>query len=620
EATAATFWKETLQGFTTPTPLPPCSPTPPLPHSPTPPLLTLSAKKTAEIQNFLRSHRLTLNTLMQGVWAMLLHRYSGKSDVLFGSTISGRQADLAGVEAIVGLLISVLPVRVAISPDQAIVTWLQTLQTQQAEASRYAYASPDQIQSWSQGSGRLFDSLLVIENYPVRVAEADCSLQVDNVQSGLVSTYRLTVIVKPGDTLTLMLRADSERFSNAQLETLLDQFQEILNAIAEDPNRTIREILPSLGEAIVSQPQPSPSVSESLPNLSREQLEGSFFAPSNPLELKLTQIWEGVLGVRPLSVEDSFFDVGGDSLLAVQLFNQMQQQLDCTLPLATLFQAPNVRKFAALLNQEQPVSTWTSLVPIQPSGSQLPLFFHGGSADALTWARFSHLLGPDQPFYALQRPDLDGSEVIHNSVEALATACVEEMRMVQPNGPYLVGGHCFGGAVAFEIAQQLQAQGEEIVSIVLIDAYRPEPPPDTTLIRLQGKLQLGVFWLRKNYYYHGGWEKLALLPSKIWQRLKPAPPSAPASTELRERTSQASENKGTTADNQSAVTAPTAPTPPRFPMNIATLAPKKRTNWRRKTMCPNPTPVGSNSSAPISKSWTGTSAQSSAGKLSPKTK
>lgn len=521
EAAAATFWQQTLQGFTTPTPFPPCPPTPLLPHFPTP-LFTLSSKQTAELQTFLRSHRLTLNTLMQGVWALLLHRYSGESDVLFGATISGRQADLAGVEAIVGLLINVLPVRVALPPNQTVVTWLQTLQTQQAEASRYAYASPDQIQTWSPVSGRLFDSLLVIENYPVRVAEANCSVQVDNVQSGLVSTYGLTVIVKPGDTLTLMLRADSERFSNEQLATLLDQFQEILSAIADHPHRTIREILPALAETITDGTQPGPPVPNALPNLSREQLEGRFFAPSNSLELKLTQIWEAVLGVHPLSVEDSFFDVGGDSLLAVQLFNQMQMQLNCTLPLATLFQAPNVRKFAALLNQEQPVSPWTSLVPIQPSGSRRPLFFHGGSADALTWARFSHLLGPDQPFYALQRPDLDGSEVIHNSVEALAADCIQEMRMVQPNGPYLVGGHCFGGAVAFEIAQQLQAQGEAIVSIVLIDAYRPEPPPDTTLLRLQGKLQLGVFWLRKNYYYHGGWEKLALLPSKVWRRLKPS--------------------------------------------------------------------------------------------------
>ena len=94
------------------------------------------------------------------------------------------------------------------------------------------------------------------------------------------------------------------------------------------------------------------------------------------------------------------------------------------------------------------------------------------------------------------------------------------MRTVQPTGPYLVGGHCFGGAIAIEIAQQLQSQGEDITSVILIDAYCPERIPQTPLIKLQNRLQFGVFWLRKNYYYYGGWKNLGQLPSKIWQRLR----------------------------------------------------------------------------------------------------
>ena len=556
---AATFWQKELAGFSRPTPLPvsfmpelgngergignreqgtaivatqpPSDSAQGKPNYPNTPLpsFNLSGETTTALQTFLRSQRLTLNTLMQGVWALLLHTYSGEADVLFGATVSGRQGDLAGVEAIVGLLINVLPVRVKVAPENTVLDWLQGLQTQQATASRYAYASPDQIQSWSEVSGRLFDSLLVIENYP-RTANTERSLQVDNVQSGLVSTYGLTVIIKPGDTLTVMLRSEAERFDEAVLATLLKQFQALLSAIAAHPQHPIGAILPSRELAVSTQATTLNPNAVAPMNLNRDKLEGSFFAPRNRLELQLTQIWETVLGVHPLSIEDSFFDLGGDSLLAVQLFNQMQQHLNCTLPLASLFQAPNIRKFAALLSQEQPTSQWSSLVPIQTSGSRTPLFFHGGSADALTWARFSHMLGTDRPFYALQRPDLDGSDVIHTTVEDLATACVKEMRMVQPQGPYLVGGHCLGGAVAFEIAQQLQAEGEEVISVVLIDAYRPEPLPTSSLVKLQTKLQFGVFWLRKNYYYHGGWEKLALLPSKVWQRFKPAKSTRSAAT------------------------------------------------------------------------------------------
>ena len=557
QTAAAEFWRETLQGFGKPTPLPVSliwkaerkaegrnekaetrrqeagvrnqesgvknSPTSRPPRLPASPSLTLPPDATAQLQDCLRSRRLTLNTLLQGVWALLLYSYSGEADVLFGATVSGRQGNLAGVDVIVGLLVNVLPVRVQVRSDETVLDWLQRLQIQQAATSRYAYASPAQIQAWSEFPGRLFDSLLVIENYPVQTVKPNRCVQVDNVQSGIVSAYGLTVIIKPGEALTLMLQTADQCFEGEILNTLLNQFEAVLMAIIENPVRSIREILPLMEGAIASNQTSSmqPAL-QTPPNLSREELEGWFFSPRNPLELKLTEIWESVLGVRPLSIDASFFDLGGNSLLAVQLFNQMQQELNCTLPLSSLFQAPNVHQFAALLSQDQPASQWSSLAPIQLSGFRLPFFFHGGSADALTWARFSHLLGTERPFYALQRPDLSGGEVIHITVEALASACIQEMRMVQPSGPYLVGGHCLGGAVAFEIAQQLQSQGEEIVSVILIDAYRPESLPETVLTQLQTQLRLGVFWLRKNYYYHGGWEKLAQLPGKVWRRLQPS--------------------------------------------------------------------------------------------------
>ncbi|MEM8805160.1 MAG: alpha/beta fold hydrolase [Cyanobacteria bacterium P01_G01_bin.38] len=532
QAAAAAFWREELKGFVAPTPLPVglgskgageqgskriCfTPSPPHP-------LTLSTEITATLQNFLRSHRLTLSTFLQGIWALLLYRYSGQADVVFGMTVSGRQADLAGVEAIVGLLINVLPVRVKISADDTVLDWLQRLQSHQSVANRYAYASPDQIQTWSECPGRLFESLLVIENYPTRAGQADHSLQIDHLQSGIVSNYGLTLIVKPGDQLTLFAVGRDRN----HLQALLQAFQSLLSKVTTSPERTIDQILP-LTKTVESIPSPSTST----PTLS-PPLDKQFSPPRTPLELKLTQIWEAVLGVSPLGTEASFFDLGGNSLLAVQLFNQMQQQLGCMLPLATLFRAPNVRQFAVLLRQSQtgqPQSgqeqlPWSSLVPIQTRGTRRPFFFHGGSADALTWARFSRLLGADQPFYALQRPDLDGRAVTYATVETLAAKCVEEIRMVQPNGPYIIGGHCFGGAVAFAIANQLQAQGEAIASLVMIDAYCPNALPNAPLRQLQDKLQLSYFWLRKSYYYHRDWQQIVKLPSQVWQRMKRPKPA-----------------------------------------------------------------------------------------------
>ena len=120
---------------------------------------------------------------------------------------------------------------------------------------------------------------------------------------------------------------------------------------------------------------------------------------------------------------------------------------------------------------------------------------------------------------AVQRPDLDGREVTMMTVEELAADCVKEMRMVQPKGPYIVGGHCFGGAIAFEIAQQLQAEGQKVASLILIDAYRPAVLPSSRRIRLQTQLNLGIFWLRKNYYYYGNRKELGRLPGKLWEKV-----------------------------------------------------------------------------------------------------
>ncbi|MEL7504598.1 MAG: alpha/beta fold hydrolase [Cyanobacteria bacterium J06554_6] len=510
--------------------------------------LTLDSALGEQVTVLLRSHRITFSTLMQGIWSLFLHQLTGQTDILFGTTVSGRQADLPGVESIVGLLINVLPVRAQVALEQNGLSWLQTLQTQQTTASQYAYASLAQIQDWCSVSGQLFDSLLVIENYPIREANANGGLQVNNIQSGVVSTYGLTLIVKPGEAITLQIEGNG--FDSATLKSVLQQFQSLLISLVEAPTQPVGSGLPALDVTLAATAPDNPAYAR---DLSRATLEETFVAPANPLELKLAQIWETVLEVRPLSVEVSFFDLGGNSLLAVQLFNQMQQQLDCALPLATLFQAPNVRQFAALLSQQQTPLQWTSLVPIQTSGSQSPLFFHGGSADALTWARFAHLLGPEQPFYALQRPDLDGSDVVHHTVEALATDCIKEMRMVQPAGPYLLGGHCFGGAVAFEIAQQLKAAGEAVAEIVLIDAYRPASVANQPFVQRQIQLQQAYFWLRKNYYYHGGWERLSQLPSKFWRRIRPVATNTVRSAAAQPKSIPSPRSSGTVPDPTGAI-------------------------------------------------------------------
>lgn len=185
---------------------------------------------------------------------------------------------------------------------------------------------------------------------------------------------------------------------------------------------------------------------------------------------QLTRIWQDLLGIPSITPEQNYFDLGGDSPLAVQLFARIEKTFHVKLPLATLFEAPTIEGLAQILRSEASSSAWSSLVPIQPHGSRPPFFcFHGAGGNILIYRDLSLHLGPDQPVYGLQSPGLDGSCAPLTRIEDMAAVYVREIRRMQQHGPYLLGGYCLGGTIAFEVARQLRSRGEEIALLALFD-------------------------------------------------------------------------------------------------------------------------------------------------------
>ncbi|MDQ1640627.1 MAG: hypothetical protein QOF62_3966 [Pyrinomonadaceae bacterium] len=202
------------------------------------------------------------------------------------------------------------------------------------------------------------------------------------------------------------------------------------------------------------------------------ELQERCVQPQDKLELKLKRIWERVLAVSPIGMDDNFFELGGHSLLAVRLFAQIEKSLDRNLPLATLFQAPTIRSLAEVLRKDSWAAPWSSLVLLQDSGKRRPFFcVHAAGGNVLEYHALAQLLGSDQPFYGFQAKGLDGNQAPHTSIKEMAAHYIREMREVQPDGPYLIGGRSSGGTVAFEMACQLAAEGEQIALLALLDAY-----------------------------------------------------------------------------------------------------------------------------------------------------
>jgi phthiocerol/phenolphthiocerol synthesis type-I polyketide synthase E len=188
------------------------------------------------------------------------------------------------------------------------------------------------------------------------------------------------------------------------------------------------------------------------------------------IERQLTRIWQELLSVEPIGRDQNYFDLGGDSSLAVHLFVQIEKTFNVKLPIFTLFEAPTIAELAEVLRRDTAPAGWSPLVAVQPNGSRIPFFcMHGAGGNVLIYRELSKLLGDDQPFYGLQSQGLDGTAPPLGRIEDMAAVYVKEIRRFRPSGPYMIGGYCMGGTIAYEVAQQLRAQEQEVALLALFD-------------------------------------------------------------------------------------------------------------------------------------------------------
>ncbi len=301
-------------------------------------------------------------------------------------------------------------------------------------------------------------------------------------------------------------------------------------------------------------------------------------APRDEVESKLAAIWEEALAVRPVGIRDNFFDLGGHSLLAVRLFAGVWRTFGRELPLTTILQAPNVEALANLLRQPREIPS--ALVPIQPAGASLPLFcVHQHSGQIFCYQALARRLGTEQPVYGL-RPEASHLRSRLDRIEDIAGRYVEAIRGLQPAGPYHVAGYCFGGILAYEIACQLHATGQQVALLALVEAERPDAARGLlaraqraarrvvveldTIAHAPREHRAGFVLTRAAYAAGRAHERLAAPPRAPSE---PAPGDSPAERELR-----------AIAAGHEAAIARYAPRP--YPGRVTLLVPGRRHDGR----------------------------------------
>ena len=273
--------------------------------------LKLSPATTQQLQLLARENQLTLNTLVQGAWALLLNRYSSETDIVYGVTVSGRPTKLIGAESMVGLFINTLPVRVNIATENSLLSWLKQLQNQLLEIRQYEYSPLVEIQGWSEVPRDLplFESIVVFENYPVdSTLQQQGSLTIENVTAFDHTNYPLTVTIIPGEELSISIAYTTSRFDAATVNRMLGHLQTLLKGMVNNPQTNLVD-LPLLTAAEQSQllkfNQTSTAVSED----------------------KLQQCIHQLFEAQAIKNPDAVAIVWGESQLTYQELNHKSDQL-----------------------------------------------------------------------------------------------------------------------------------------------------------------------------------------------------------------------------------------------------------------------------------------------------
>jgi NRPS condensation-like uncharacterized protein/acyl carrier protein len=419
----------------------------------------LSNSLIAQLKRLSKQEGVSLFTTLLATFGVLLNRYTEQEDLLICSPVLGRNP--LETENLIGYFNNILPLRINLEDNPTFRDLLTRVQQMTIDAYEHQEIPFQQLAE-----------LPGVRNIPLTRAMfnldkgATDALQLLDIEVKNVDIHNgeanfdlsVTLFEQQGDNITGVFNYKVDLFSTTAIAQMVERFQILLETLVYHPDTELK--------ALETWITPDSFVSETVE-------KAPFIAPRDQLERELVSLWEDLLDFKPIGITDNFFTLGGQSILALRLFVQIEKTYSKNLGLVTLFQAPTVEQLAKIIRSDKPSISWSSLVPIQPHGSNPPLFcFHAVGGNVLTYLNLSRYLGSEQPVYGLQARGLDGKDSFDTRIEDMATHYLEEILTLHPQGPYFLAGLSGGGVIAFEVAQQLQQKGKQVALVALFDNRR----------------------------------------------------------------------------------------------------------------------------------------------------
>ena len=489
------FWRRTLAGAPILHNLPCDRPRPERPtYAGANQILQLDSGLVSELQRFARHQRSTIFMLLTAAFVVLLFKYGKQKDILLGIPVSGR--NLVETEPLIGFFVNTLVLRTSVANNMTINDLLIQVRESLLDAMSHQDVPFERIVDALRvprglGYNPLFQIMFATFRAAVQSRQFGPLTASPYVIGGNTSRFDLSVNVIEGLDNTWWVQAEysTELFDHPRITSMLEAYTMLLRTILADSHRQISDLqISHFGEDISANVQQS-STPDAMPtSIAGSSVNGRAHswpdrlsksiastntgsaAPPIDVEGKLIDVWQQRLKISSIGVDDDFFSLGGNSLLAIALVAEVNRAFGSKLPVSSLFRDGTIRSMA---NRLRGRSAWkSSFVPLTRTGIK-PVLFAAGSYSR-EYIDLSRSLGRDQPFYqmdvyALQEERLLAGNPVLTTVQDIAAHFVLDILSLQPSGPFFLAGRCEGGIIALEIARQLQRQGRQIGALMQFD-------------------------------------------------------------------------------------------------------------------------------------------------------